>query len=348
MDGRGRGLYSLPAADGHGRTRSADVFLPPLEFMDAPLFPRNEIVTVTLNPAIDRTVSVSNLNFGAVNRAELVGERAGGKGVNVAAALAENGHRVVAMGFLGQDNEEVFTRFFAERRVHDGFMRLPGATRIGIKIVDDARGETTDLNFPGLTPRFAHLGQLESRLELLDAGWCVLAGSLPPGVPAEFYAETTRRFKARGVRVVIDTSGEALRAAVGAGPDVIKPNVHELAELVGRELPDEAAVVAAASELVAGGVGLVVVSRGADGAVFVSADEVVVARPPAIAVRSTVGAGDAMVAGIVAARLRGLTLVETARLATAFSLQALSRGAPGPDAEVSVCSFAKRVEVSVR
>lgn len=232
----------------------------------------------------------------------------------------------------------------------DGFVRTAGATRLGIKIVDTARGETTDLNFPGLTPTRAELAELEARLDGLDAVWCVLAGSLPPGVGADFYAEATRRLKARGVRVAVDTSGAALRSAVAAGPDVIKPNVHELEELVGRRLADVAGVVAAARELLVGGVGLVVVSRGADGAVFVSADEVVVARPPSIAVRSTVGAGDAMVAGIVAGRLRGLTLGETARLATAFSLHALSRGAgaAGGEAREAVAGFAERVEVEAK
>jgi 1-phosphofructokinase len=293
-------------------------------------------------------VSVSNLSLGAVNRAELVGDRAGGKGVNVAAALAEQGHRAVALGFLGQDNEAVFTAFFSALGVRDACLRLPGATRTGIKIIDPVRGETTDLNFPGLSPRTTHIAELERQLDTIDARWCVLAGSLPPGVTREFYADATRRLKARGVRVALDTSGEALRAAISAGPDVIKPNVHELAELVGRELANEKAVIVAASELVRAGVGLVVVSRGADGAVFVSADEVVVARPPAIAVRSTVGAGDAMVAGIVAARLRGLSLAESARLATAFSLFALSRAEAGRDARAAVAGFVGRVEVSAR
>lgn len=308
----------------------------------------HDVATVTLNPAIDRTVSVSDMRLGAVNRAELVGDRAGGKGVNVAAALAEQGHRAVALGFLGQENEGVFASFFAAMGVQDRCIRLPGATRTGIKIIDPVRGETTDLNFPGLAPGAADVAALMRQLDALDARWCVLAGSLPPGVDSDFYAQAIRRLKARGVRVALDTSGDALAEAIATGPEVIKPNVHELAALVGRELADEAAVVAAARDLIAGGVGLVAVSRGADGAVFVSADEVVVARPPAIAVRSTVGAGDAMVAGIVAARLRGLSLAESARLATAFSLFALTRADAGPDARAAVAAFAERVEVRVR
>jgi 1-phosphofructokinase len=306
-----------------------------------------DVATVTLNPAIDRTIAVKGLVPGAVNRAEHVGERAGGKGVNVAAALAEQGHRTAALGFLGRDNEAVFTAFFAAHGVQDRCLRLPGATRTGIKIVDPVRGETTDLNFPGLTPTPADLAALTRQLDTLDARWCVLAGSLPPGVPVSFYAEAVIRLKARGVRVALDTSGGALREAVAVAPDIIKPNIHELSALVGRELRDDAAVLAAARDLIRGGVHLVAVSRGADGACFVTADEVVHARPPAIPVRSTVGAGDAMVAGIVAAQLRGLSLAESARLATAFSLFALSRAAAAPDPQATVATFAARVETSV-
>ncbi len=304
-----------------------------------------QVATVTLNPAIDRTVTVRGLAPGAVNRAELAGERPGGKGVNVAAALAEQGHSVAALGFLGRENDAAFGAFFAEQGVRDRCLRLPGETRTGIKIVDPVRGETTDLNFPGLAPSAADLMELEHQLDTLDARWCVLAGSLPPGVPADFYRGAIRRLKAGGVRVALDTSGQALGSALPAGPDFVKPNLHELAALVGRELPDRAAIVAATRELVAGGIALVVVSCGAEGACFVTAGEAILARPPRIEVRSTVGAGDAMVAGIVAAQLEGLPLARCARLATAFSLFALTRASADPDARGTVAAFADRVEI---
>lgn len=309
--------------------------------------PPIEVATVTLNPAVDRTVLVAGLEPGAVNRAELAGDRAGGKGVNVAAALAEQGHRVAALGFLGRDNAAVFEAHFAGCGVVDSFLRLPGVTRTGIKIVDSRRGETTDLNFAGLAPGPDALAELLAQIDKLEARWCVLAGSLPPGVPADFYAKAVRRLKERGVGVALDTSGAALAEALPAGPDVIKPNARELAELAGRSLPDEESVLAAARELVAGGIGLVAVSRGAEGAVFVTATEAVAARPPSIPVRSTVGAGDAMVAGLVAARLRGLGLAESARWATACSLRALSRdqAGAGRDARAETAAFAERVDV---
>ena len=313
--------------------------------MPAPLF------TLTLNPAIDRTVTVPGFTAGVVNRVEHANDRAGGKGINVAAALAAQGLAVAALGFLGQDNAALFAAFFAQRGIEDRCLRLPGATRVGIKIFDPRGGATTDLNFPGLSPTAADLAALRGQLtEMVGAGgWCVLAGSLPPGVAPEIYAEFITTLKARGVRTVVDTSGEALREALRAAPDIIKPNQHELEALVGRALPTEAAVIAAARTLVAGGVRLVVVSRGADGACFVTPDEVVVARPPAVTVGSTVGAGDAMVAGVVAAQLRGASLADTARHATACSLAVLTAadGATGAEIRALVAAFEPRVQLIV-
>ena len=311
------------------------------------------ITTLTLNPAIDRTVTIPVFTAGAVNRVESTSDRPGGKGINVAAALAEHGHAVAALGFLGRNNEAAFAAFFAERGIEDHCLRLPGSTRVGIKITDPVRHETTDINFPGLTPAPADLAALRAQIAALRAqiaalsgGWCVLAGSLPPDVPSSIYREFITTLKARGVHTGLDSSGEALRQALKAGPDFIKPNVHELEAHLGRPLPAEADVIAAARELVAGGTGLVVVSRGADGACFVTAGEVVTARPPSVTVRSTVGAGDAMVAGVVAARVRGLSLADTARLATAFSLSALTRTGTSLNLQAEIEAFASRVQIT--
>ncbi len=309
--------------------------------------PSPSITTLTLNPAIDRTVTISGFTVGAVNRAEHTSDRAGGKGINVAAALAGQGQAVAVLGFLGRDNEAVFTSFFKARGIEDRCLRLPGPTRVGIKITDPVRQETTDINFPGLTPSARDLEGLRAQVSVLSGGWCVLAGSLPPGVEPGIYREFITALKTRGVRTVLDSSGEALREALGAAPDIIKPNIHELEALLGRALPTEAEVIAAARELVALGVKLVVVSRGADGACFVTADQAVSARPPSVVVRSTVGAGDAMVAGIVASQILRLSLSECARLATAFSLSALTRAEDAPDSHDAVEAFLGRVQVSV-
>ena len=308
--------------------------------MNPPVF---DAVTVTLNPAIDRTLTVPRFTAGAVNRVGTERSNPGGKGVNVASALADYGCRVAVTGFLGNDNAAPFETLFAKKRIADHFVRIPGATRVGIKIADPELDRTTDLNFPGLAPSASDLELLVRRLDMLDAGYFVVAGSLPPGVNAAVCGRLVRSLRARGRRVALDTGGEALRLAIDEKPFLIKPNLHELEELLGESLPGHEAVVRAARGLTARGIELVVVSMGGDGACFVTANAAVVAVPPAVEVRSTVGAGDALVAGIIAGQLENLPLVRCARLATAFSLDVLMRGAPGLTSRAEIAALTERV-----
>jgi 1-phosphofructokinase len=303
------------------------------------------VVTVTLNPAIDQTVTIPNFTAGAVNRVEVSRSNAGGKGVNVAALLAESGVRVAVTGFLGRENPSTFEELFARRGIGDYFVRIAGQTRTGIKIVDPVLHQTTDINFPGAAASAGDLAAFAQQLSLLDADCFVLAGSLPPGVQPTIYRELVTSLRARGRRVVLDASGDPLPLALEARPHLIKPNIHELSELLGRPLPDTAAVVAAARELVARGIETVVVSMGKDGACFVTANEAIVARPPDVEVRSTVGAGDAMVAGLVAAYAQGLPLTATAGLATAFSLHALTRNGRSTGFAQSIQSLLPRIQI---
>lgn len=284
------------------------------------------VVTVTLNPALDLTVRADHFRPNTVNAGRELTCKAAGKGVNVAARLADYGIRVTATGFLGEGNPRRFERLFDEKGIQDAFVRMPGETRTNVKIVDDAQQQTTDINLPGLAPSPFALTDLRARLDTFVATHdvFVLAGSLPPGVPTDLYAVLTRELRARGRVVVVDTSGPALAAALRACPTMVKPNIHEVEAVLGRALPTESAIFDAARELVRTGIELVVISMGERGALFVTSAESVVARPPRVSVTTTVGAGDAMVAGLVAARLTGLDLAGAARLATAFSVAAIT------------------------
>lgn len=306
-----------------------------------------EVITVTPNPAIDWTLTIPGFAAGAVNRVESQRRNAGGKGVNVAAALAAYGHRVAAAGFLGDANAAPFAELFGRMGIDDRFVRVPGETRVGIKILDPRAGETTDVNFPGLAPSSQNVESLTRWL--MEAAESrpvvVLAGSVPPGVEPRIYRDLARDLASAGCRVVLDTSGDPLRHALDAAPHVVKPNVHELEALVGRPLSGVDAVVGAARGLLARGVELAVVSMGAEGAVFVRADRAVVAVPPRVAVGSTVGAGDAMVAGIIAGLLADLDLPDVARLASAFSLATLTRTEPGPASRSEIEAYGDRIDV---
>jgi 1-phosphofructokinase len=297
---------------------------------------RFDVVTVTLNAAIDRTISIANFAAGAVNRVEHEHSTPGGKGINVASALADHGRAVAAAGFLGRSNAEPFEALFARKRIADHCVRVAGETRVGIKIADPALRQTTDINFPGAAPDRAHLAELSRLLTSLDAEWWVLSGSLPPGVEPTTYRDLVRAIKSRGRRVLVDTSDEPLRHAIEAAPHVVKPNLHEIEALLGRPLRDAAAVVDAARELIAAGIELVVVSMGREGACFVTAHDALIARPPDVEVRSTVGAGDAMVAGIVTAQLEPLPLEACARVATAFAVHALTGEPSGAGSRAAI------------
>ena len=304
---------------------------------------RFDVVTVTLNPAIDWTVRSPRFTAGAVNRGETIDRQPGGKGVNVAAALARAGHRVAVTGLLGSGNAALFETCFERLGLADRFVRVPGATRTGIKVVDPELGQTTDLNFAGNPAVPADLEALEQALERLAAPWFVLAGSLPPGIDPGYYRRLIGRIRARGARVALDTSGEALRRALegDALPHRIKPNLAELADALGhRPVETPEAIARSIRPLLSRGIDEVVVSMGARGAILGRGREILFARAPAIPVQSTVGAGDAMMAGLLSASLHGLSLEATAHLATAFAAHHLTRRTGPPDP----AAFATRTE----
>lgn len=314
--------------------------------MSAPL------VTLTLNPAIDQTVTLEHLAPGAVHRALASRADAGGKGVNVAGCLADWGLPVTVTGVLGADNAAPFAAIFAAKGIEDRFIRVAGQTRTNLKLLDRHSGDTTDINLPGLT---VTAGVFEAaRARLLDAAGpgsrVVLAGSLPVGLAVDTYADLTRRLKARGARVVLDASGPALAAALAAEadalPEVVKPNRHELEDWAGRPLPTLAEVRAAALDLRARGIPRVVVSLGQEGALFLDEGGVIHAHPPAIAVASTVGAGDALVAGLVAALHAEAGLDDTARLALAFAAGKLTLAGANLPARAEVERLAAAVRLT--
>ena len=307
-----------------------------------------KIATVTLNPTIDQTVFIPNFRAGEVNRVAQTQFDPGGKGVNVAWYLADYGFPISVTGFLGEENIQIFERLFTRKKIEDRFVRIEGRTRSNIKIVDEVKQETTDINFPGQAPTTTDIKALFQIVDEMtaDCHWFVLAGSIPAGCQADIYGELVKLIKVRGRAVALDTSDEALRLALPAGPNLVKPNIDELQELEGRTLETEAEVIEAARTWLAQGMETVVVSMGADGALFVAENEVVLAQPPKVTVKSTVGAGDAMVSGTVAGKSRGASLAECARLGTAFSLSAISRVGAGLPSVAVIEEFMNQVVVA--
>lgn len=295
-----------------------------------------KILTVTPNPALDLTAQAPNWQVGSVNKVQHAQSDAGGKGINVAALLADwNGLSneelaVGVTGFLGAGNAAPFERLFVQRGIEDHFLRVEGETRLGIKIVDPATAETTDFNLPGVKISSSQEQDLLGLLAKIgpEQNACVLAGSLPPGISADFYVKAVAQLRGAGCPfIAVDTSGEALRLLLQAEtlPHLLKPNIHELEAALERSLSSDEEQIEAARALLKRGAEWVALSLGEKGAWLVSAEGVVKAVPPKVQVVSTVGAGDAMVAGLVSARLAGLEPELAIARATAFSAANITR-----------------------
>lgn len=306
-----------------------------------------KILTVTLNPAIDLACVVPGFALDTVNRAVSFRNDAGGKGVNIARLLRLFDLEVCATGFLGQDNTAIFEKLFKDSKIEDTFIRVPGSTRIGIKILDSATHTTTDINLPGLSPSTEQLGQLFAVVEqqLQDKGIVIIAGSLPPGVPTDTVGKLVKLIRTRGVKVFVDTSGPALAHAIKAKPSLIKPNLGELTEYLGHPLKDNSEILREAKKLIDTGIETVVVSLGERGALFVEKDAFCFTMPPAVEVVSTVGAGDAMVGSMAAGLAQNLSLQERARLATAVSATVVTQAGPGLPSLLAVGAIEQQVVV---
>jgi len=287
------------------------------------------IVTLTPNPSLDRTVSITDLQRGEVQRATSSRLDPGGKGVNISRALTAHKADTVAVLPAGGPQGHLLAELLAEAGIEVAIVPIGGSIRANIALVEPD-GTTTKINEPG--PRLS-----DPECDALLAGavatladqpsWLVGSGSLPPGLDEELYAGLVRRCRDAGVSVAIDASGAPLRHAVAAGPDLIKPNLEELEELVDRSLTTLADVLGAANDLVAGGVATVVVSLGGDGALLVSESVIAHAVAPVSAPLSTVGAGDALLAGYLYATSNGSSTVQA--LCTGVSWGAAAVSLPG-------------------
>lgn len=290
------------------------------------------IVTLTAHPSLDRTITLdAPLRPGEVQAATGAREDAGGKGINVSRVVAAADVETLAV--LPLAGTDPYAAALATTGIATLAVPVRGAARANVTITDPA-GVTTKLNLPGapLTSTDAAAVVSAAVDAARGAAWLVLAGSLPPGAPDDFYVTVIDAVRARhGVgapRIAVDTSGAALAAVVARGhPDLIKPNDDELAELAGAELPAgdlATAVESVARGLVPGRVSAALVTLGAHGAVLVDADGAWVAVPPRIRVASTVGAGDSSLAGYLLADVAGASPEDRLRNAVRYGAAAAS------------------------
>jgi len=268
------------------------------------------ILTVTLNAAIDRTVAVPNFRLGHRHRAVESRTAAGGKGINVARAIGLLGRPVIATGFAGGPTGNRVHEQLSQEAVLTDFTRIASETRIDLAVIDPTSGEQTEINERGPAVSPEEVERFVERLRYLSSGAsiCVLAGSLPPGAPDELYARLVEDLRERGVTVLLDAEGEPMLAGLRAGASVVTPNEREAEELVGQEFGEPDDLIHGLSELVRLGAGEAAITR-PDGCVAVvgagAERRFLEVRTRSLEPVSTVGSGDAFLAGYVAARHDG-------------------------------------------
>jgi 1-phosphofructokinase len=296
------------------------------------------IITLTLNPSLDRTVEIEELVRGEVLRAASSHVDPGGKGVNVTRALLANGVPSRAVLPCGGEEGRHLVRLLQAEGVDPICVWIAGNTRSNLSLAEPG-GIVTKINEPGPVLSSADfdsvlaevLAAAGSKTGGTGADWVVVCGSTPPGVAVESVIGLYERIVAAGVRLAVDTSGPALPGAAAAGAALVKPNRDELAEVVGRELPTIGDVVHAAHEVRSWGAGAVLASLGADGAVLVDDDGVIVGSAPVDRPRSAVGAGDALLAGFLAAGAKGSDALADALAWGAAAVSLPGSRMPGPD-----------------
>jgi 1-phosphofructokinase family hexose kinase len=259
------------------------------------------IYTLTLNPAVDLEYTVQELIKNEVLRAPAVRKDFGGKGFNVSRMLNVLGVESTALGFVGGQNGKALEEGLHSLGIRTDFIWTSGETRANTSIVAQRDGDYIKVNEPGPTISPEEQDKLLSRVGELavEGDWWVLAGSLPPGVPANIYAQLTHKIQEAGAWVIVDTSGAALEASLPGKPFLIKPNANEAGTLTGLPIETTAEIAVAAEAILRQGAENVVVSLGKDGALLASPNQILLGKPPKIQEQNPIGAGDAMVAGLV-------------------------------------------------
>jgi 1-phosphofructokinase len=258
------------------------------------------ILTVTLNPAIDRTIEVPSFTMDRVNRCEIVQRDIGGKGLNVTKTIHALGGNSKALLVLGGENGEFIANQSKKSALDVAIFKIDGNTRENIKIVDPVKQTYTDINEKGPSINGKQLKALERQIKdlLSPEDWLVISGSAVEGVTEAFYESIFAYARDRDIRIIADVNGNQLKRLLPYNPYLIKPNIHELEELFNVSIKDVDEAISYAKCVIDKGVKVVVVSLGDEGLLWVDRGVVLYAPALKVDVKSTVGAGDAIVGGL--------------------------------------------------
>jgi 1-phosphofructokinase len=279
------------------------------------------IITVTLNPALDKTIEIDEFKIGGVNRIVSTRVDAGGKGINVSKVIKELQHESLALGFLGGNSGNHIKNYLDDLNINNDFLSVKGETRTNLKIIDKANNTHTDINETGSSLMEEDITNIKEKIMRYckDDSLVVLSGSVPSGVCKDIYGEIIKDIKNKGGKVILDADGELLLQGIKAGPYMVKPNIDELEKAFGVIIDNEDKVIKAAKKILEYGVKYVVISLGSEGSIFISSNKVAKVNGIKVEVKSTVGAGDSMVAALAIAVEKDYSFEEAIKLACATS-----------------------------
>lgn len=259
------------------------------------------VITVTFNPALDKTLRIDNFELGHVNRSSESISDIGGKGVNVSKVLKNLGIDSTCTGFLGENLQNQFIHDLAKVGINTDFTKVHGKTRTNVKVVDYINKTYTDINERGPEISIEELNQFLCTFEenINENDIVILSGGLCPGLPTDIYKRLSEIAKDKKATVILDADGDALKCGLEGKPDIIKPNNYELKKLFDLKLCDKSELTGAARGIIKTGIKKVIISLGEEGSMLVTDKKIYFSKALKVDVKSTVGAGDAMVAGII-------------------------------------------------
>jgi 6-phosphofructokinase 2 len=282
------------------------------------------IATITLNPSLDQHITVDGLVVDGTNRWSRLHRYAGGKGIDVSRAIHEMRGRTIAYGFIGGPVGRAVEILLDEEEVPFSFTPIHRETRTNFIITDSKTSKQTRIDAPG--PRISKDEFERFQRKMLrirpSPDFIVMGGSLPPGIPNDVYYSMITEAKTFGVRAILDSEGQWLAEGIKAKPYLIKPNVREAEGLLGRELATEDAIIKGALDIVDMGVEIAIISRGSEGIIAATSNEVLKVVPPEVKVKSAVGAGDCTIAGLALKLANEESLTRACRLAVALGTAA--------------------------
>jgi 6-phosphofructokinase 2 len=279
----------------------------------------SKTITITFNPAIDKSTSVAKLIPDKKLKCAIPVLEPGGGGINVARAIKKLGGEAIAVYLAGGYSGIKITELLNAESIECIVTKTQNDTRENLVVVEKSSNKQFRFGMPGLEIFEAEWQAFLTSIENIDnVDFIVASGSLPAGIPSDVYVSIAKIAKNKKAKLIVDTTGEALTKAVKAGVYLIKPNLGELSALAGTEELNFESVGKVARQLIdTGNCQVVVVSMGADGAMLVTKDLMVTIKPPTVQIKSTVGAGDSMVAGIVFSLSKNKSLLESVQYGVA-------------------------------